>query len=539
MKNRIKSNVNIVSLLFVLYGILGPLEIYAGNYSEFEFGMNDFFLFFVLVSLTGIIIVSVVLSLIQENISRWIKAVLYAIGIGSYIQNLFLNRKLSNVDGTPVEWNELISLRVWNSIFWLVLLLGVILLFKIRNEKIEKILSHSVTFLLLIQVVTVFSLVMTTPKKGLANDQYQMTSVDQFSVASGQNVLLLVLDSYNNDDFDKLLDAHPETKNIFRDFVYYADANSEYKYTFPSVCHMLTTADISMDIDSVEEKDNWKRNAWINDECDYIYSTLHQKGFACNLYIANFPSSLIGVPAYYAGKIDNMHPSEIKAIDYGLCFRLLAKMSLYKYAPYIFKPRFEVQWYSFRGVVIGEDGENDGKIIESNAEYYSRLMEQGLQINDEYENLFVFTLLDGMHRPYTNDEKCQMVATNLIAESEKMKAQLGLNLLMEEYISQLKDLNVYDDAMIIITADHGGAEPFLLVKYPHVIKEKMEINYAPVNHSDIWPSIMRAIGVEDKKLGIALEDVDENEVRERTLLNMGEGFVTFFTNREDLKRKNW
>jgi arylsulfatase A-like enzyme len=79
-----------------------------------------------------------------------------------------------------------------------------------------------------------------------------------------------------------------------------------------------------------------------------------------------------------------------------------------------------------------------------------------------------------------------------------------------EYINQLKQLDKYDDATIIITADHGAAGtvvkdngeqiqqslPIMFVKMPYTASDEIVISEAPVAQEDLISTILNVSGVD-------------------------------------------
>ncbi|MBQ1945642.1 MAG: hypothetical protein II343_01820, partial [Clostridia bacterium] len=97
----------------------------------------------------------------------------------------------------------------------------------------------------------------------------------------------------------------------------------------------------------------------------------------------------------------------------------------------------------------------------------------------------------------------------------------GYMLMVTEYINQLKALDLYDDATIIITSDHGDKENSMQVLYfikePHVTREEMAVNSAPVSHKEFIGTILHNIGAE-YPYGQTIYDFTEDDERERTVM---------------------
>ena len=125
---RVLANIPIVLLPIVSYLILGPLEIYCGNKKDFSFAVGDFLWCFLLGGILCLILVSVFVALLPEKIAEVIKFVLFAFGILSYVQYMFLNSKLSEDDGSPMDWGAIKNTIQINTVIWIVAIIVLIVL---------------------------------------------------------------------------------------------------------------------------------------------------------------------------------------------------------------------------------------------------------------------------------------------------------------------------------------------------------------------------------------------------------------------------
>ena len=148
-----------------------------------------------------------------------------------------------------------------------------------------------------------------------------------------------------------------------------------------------------------------------------------------------------------------------------------------------------------------------------NHDYYGILTSDGLTADIE-SNLFTVHHIQGTHPPYITSEDC-----TYLDSASLMQTQKGCIVLLAEYFSQMKELGVYDDATIIVTADHGNfykdSQPFFLIKEPHTIREEIVINHAPITHTELLPTILENIGFDHSQLGVSIYDISEDDVRER------------------------
>ena len=94
---------------------------------------------------------------------------------------------------------------------------------------------------------------------------------------------------------------------------------------------------------------------------------------------------------------------------------------------------------------------------------------------------------------------------------------------LKEYLTQLKELGLYDDASIIITADHGDKENNMqviyFIKQPGETHEKMQSSEAPISHDDFPGTLLQLMGcAADDYDFTTIFDFTEDDERERTVM---------------------
>ena len=85
----------------------------------------------------------------------------------------------------------------------------------------------------------------------------------------------------------------------------------------------------------------------------------------------------------------------------------------------------------------------------------------------------------------------------------------------------LKEVGVYDNATIIITADHGGQEypyyqPIFYVKRPNEHHETSPQTTAPISHNDLLATYAVSMNLDAGEYGYSIFDFEDGQERERT-----------------------
>lgn len=507
----------ILLLPVVLYGFLCPLEIYAGNSSEFLFATKDFiwmfFSIFGLIWFAG----SIILCIMPQKISSIISTVIFSLGLLSYIQNMFLNGKLSKDDGSGMDWqlyrtDSYINLAVWLVLFIIICFIPFAL--KIYYKKIFMYISG---FIALVQVVAVFSLLLTSKYDAGLDNKYEIISDKQYLVGNESNVIVFILDKYGNEKFDALLSEDEHFADCLKDFVYYKDMNSTYAYTTPAITYTFTGYE-NLEMSHYKEYRNLLDEAWSSDQSKERFNLIKEAGYERNLYTLDY--GYIYVDAKCLEDVfDNMGHVKLKT-DKGLLFRLFVKTSIYKCCPTILKPKFETMYYSYQGVVNYQDG----KVCDYyNYDYYAGLINEGLSFDDNVSKKFIIEHLSGNHDACIDENGQRVHPTDETIEEDRKNNQRGMMLILEEYFTQLKALGVYDSSTIIIMSDHGDEyqdfdpQPVFFIKDSNQQFDAMVINEAPVSSEDILPTILKNMGINDyNRYGTSIYEWKEGDKRTRS-----------------------
>lgn len=506
LKERKATEAMLLTLLpILLYGIMGPLEIYAGNTDEFVFILKDFFYIFLLLSVVLWLSASFVLIILPKRISNVLRVVVFTFSLLSYLQNMFFNKQLMNTNGSAMEWNNMRGLMMTNLVIWIVIAGICFVVPFVFKDKYRTIYSGIAAFLSAVQLVAVFSLLIQVIP--INYSQKSFSGESQFMMAPNDNIIVLVVDSWYNTQFEDTLSENPDFENILKDFTYYNNADSHYNYTFPSLSHMLT----GYPYDSTITQEEWKEDCWHKPTSESFYAILHSLQYECDLYTAQL-SYVAESPEAVEGIYDNISEMEPR-VQTRLLISLMEKMTIYKYVPYIIKPAFEVQTHVMEQAAFW-DGNS---ATYYNGEFYQKLLDEGLSIDKELNNKFSVNHICGLHQPWN----IHADAMPSEIETSKEEVSAGLAVIMIEYIEQLKALEVYDAATIIILADHGidrsMPQPVFLIKLPNASQESMQITSAPISHDDFLATILEILGQDYTEYGTSVYDWHEGDQHIREL----------------------
>ena len=179
------------------------------------------------------------------------------------------------------------------------------------------------------------------------------------------------------------------------------------------------------------------------------------------------------------------------------------------------------QYRYYSGDVFNLAESNEVWNIDNDFPFYNSLIQNGVKINNELNNSFRFFHMRGPHVPCYLSEDIKYEPTGKeVTPTQQGRGSLKI---VFEYIEQMKELGVYDDATIIITADHGRGDlldsdktsgnpdrtsrPIFIVKKPNEKSETMRVSDAPVSQAELMPTILEAVGADRERYGRTFEEI--------------------------------
>lgn len=511
-----KKNVAKFSLaLLVTFGlaymavIFGPSEVFFANVSEFEFVYSEFIGLLILIASAISLILALIITFMPEKVYNILISAEFGIGVAGYLQVMFLNKKLDLLGLNPEGYQVGFGRQIGNACIWAIIMMLVIVFAFLKHDLWKKMVTYVSLVLLCIQLTALFSLCLTAKEEAYhrADTTWYLSGENQYVVSADKNVIVIVLDFFSNQYIPKMESKYPGSLDYLHDFTYYNNMDCTYFGTFPSLAHMLTGQEVKTDMSTNE----WFVEIWENDKTQEFYKEAHEQNFVTNVYTpdgrylcGNNSRSLL------EGAVSNIvNASKQVEISYELLLKTMIKMSAYRMAPEVMKPYFYTNMNEYENIVTMKEN----KIDNDNYEFYESLLSKGLSV-DENSNYYIVQHLGGPH-VYDTDENGYYKENSTLEETTK-----GCMVIVEEYLNQLKNLEVYDDATIIITTDHGGkydSQGIFFIKQPEEKHEEMIVTNAPASYREFIPTIAEALGLDPMKYGQTIYDFKEDELRERTV----------------------
>lgn len=506
MKNYLSKTINFVKLLifpFLMVFILNPLEVYYSNITDFNFRVYDFMFYLILLGTIAVVCGSLLISLLPTKAYNVMVCLAFSGSLLLYAQNMFLNSKLSNPDGSPMNWNEMKDTITINTIICVIIFIVLLTVLLLLSKKIKNINSFCNASLIFaaIQLVAIISCFIQISTSGRNFDEYHVSGADQLSVAPNNNVIVFIADTTAADHFTNLYNEDPSIADGLKDFTFYNNFESDFSGTYPAVIQMVTGYPISVEYTRLENA----ANAWESDRSRAFYNKLHANDYTCNIYVESWLYEF-GEAQPMLGSIDNATIAK-RIVDPKLLTAMMLKYSLYRCAPYILKSKFEVIPVHFRSASYYFD-----EIAYENILFYEKIRDNHLSINDSWNNAFILQHIEGMHPPIS------LSPDVTYDENATPDDQLrGTVKIFNEYVDQLKDLGVYDNSTIIFMADHGNQRDgaIFFLKQANETHDAMQTNHAPIDAKDFQATVLSFIGEDYSDFGTSIFDWNESDTRER------------------------
>lgn len=492
-----------VALFYFMLAVYLPSESFISNLRDFDFTYQMLLPGQALLAILAAAVTTVLLSALRERVLRVAGTLMVGVDTAVYLQYMFLNRNLKLLDGEHIDWSKYTADILLSYLVWAVLLGGSALLSWKREQLWKRLRIWIPVCLGGVQLVTLVVLLWTAPDKAYQMETCYMSSEEQYVVSGKDNIVMFILDAMDNSYIKELQALEPGALAGLEDFTIYTDTCSVFDSTPTSITQMLTGMGFAVELTGEE----WYRQAWGSERTKEFYKRLHEANYRVNGY-----SLSSDTPKNYEGRFDNYRSGEQDALSYydinrgGMCIEF-CRLSLYRALPVGWKHWTHIEKLNFADVVVEQD-----IACYDNEDYRNNLK---LTVSETDQNYLIVEHLVGTHSAGVGEE---------------LKESKYLLDMLREYIRQMKELGVYDDATIIVTADHGrhndhdskvAGTPVFLMKRKGESRDSFVYNHAPIYHEDIQATLLACAGLYDEErdgelFGRPVFGIEEGMPRERS-----------------------
>ena len=500
--------------------ICAPFSVYFSNFEELEFRLEDFIPPLLFASVLGFVAIALALVLTKKRIHNIIFALCGGLVILAYIQTMITTLTFKGLPGDGNTASASALNIIVNLVFWLIMLGLTVWLcaFFSKAAMCKNAVCFLMCLVLVMQGVSMIPSVKPFWSKymvAVKSNQTYLSTENILEVSEKNNIIVFVLDRFDNKYFQKLLDSHSPYIESLDGFTYYEDNISKYPRTFPGITSMLTGC----------ETDFTSRNKYLNNsysESSFL-SDLKSNGYKINLFV---PSFYAYDNAEYLKDIasNTQRAGKPRVENKGALLSKTIELSSYFWAPEALKSN-KISTTSFKDLISYGDSAPIYEMTQtSDASLYARFKGEGLSTQKE-NGTFTFLHLRGCHSPYTIDANCSAATST---QPTLLSQTTGIFKFITEYMQVLKDKGLYDDATIIITGDHGALKtdgaPYdesiltaLLVKEKGQSGTPLKTSSAQVSQDNLHATIINSAGIKTHRdYGTAYSQVPEGEDVVRT-----------------------
>lgn len=509
-KERVIITVFASTLLTLTLSLLGPLQLYYTNVLNFPYYFADIWHFFVIITLICTIVLSSGALLLKEALHKKAISFIFILAFLFWLQGNIILVNYGLLDGKEINWGDYKLYGILDTIIWLALLV----IGYMKSEFIYKLIKKASLGLIIVQTISILITGFQAPEQPEWK-QYTIEEKDKYTFSKKKNVIILVLDTFQTDIFQELINDNMKYSEHFKDFTYFRNSLGGYPTTYASIPLILT----GRYYDNSVPISQYQKEAFIPSSIPYI---LKKNGYKVELYG--------GKPFFYCNEVVASNIKQSKDLnEAGNELLYTYKVTFFRYMPHYLKKYFnDVFTEASSGDLIFAD-----KVAsEINAD------------SDKY--VFKFFHLWATHPPFHLNEKLEIEDQEFSRKGYREQAKATLEI-TNRFLNALKKIGAYDNSLIFIVGDHGAGGsaffglntqasnyseddknvariktertltsgiPLMLVK-PFGSNKNLEISDAPVSLSDIPKTVISELGLSADLSGRNMFKVKESDYRER------------------------
>ena len=498
-------------ILAIAAGLLAFVELfsmYANNTDDFWFDFSVMLrptlticVPLVLAIFIGLSVLFLLLKRKLANVYYILFTILSAGFICCYVHANFLAGMLPSLDGTEFDWSGTAENTVSIVVVLLAIASAIVLIKKYKPEKAAKILNYinlAVTAMLLVSM----AMTMATTDAFKAKEVTTVSSTKNLNLVSTEkNYFILMLDAIDTKTFERAMEE--DGAEELKDFSYFPDTLSGYAFTRDSIPFIFSG------IWNENEKPFAEYSTEAFDNTSF-FASLNKDGYTKK----NFYDYEFVWRSRKAFDFDNIESMDKTYRTKHFVFQEI-KYLLFKTLPYPLKRFSRIDQMNFNLSRVDTAYE---PFIWDDTKFYHETLKNNSEKTDE--KLFSFIHLEGAHVPLNLSKEVEVVDGGTDYYT-KVRASLTL---VKGFIDYLKKNDAYDNAVVVILADHGynatggvagRQNALLMAKGVEEMHSKMRVSKKQVSFADLAEMFEDLL---ENKKSTELFDGIEEEGRERRYL---------------------
>ncbi|MCI8332234.1 MAG: sulfatase-like hydrolase/transferase [Clostridiales bacterium] len=496
-----------VSFTFLFFG---PIEITAGSSDSVPFTIWQITPLMAGAAAIVFVIGAFLLPLLRGRVFNYTVCVLFAGLAGGYIQGNFLNGQLGALTGDAVDWSGQTKKMLLNLLVWTCILLVPFVIHFFSRKVWRRVVTFLSAALIVMQTTALVSLYTGAAREAGPETKGWFLSEDGlYTYSSQKNTLLFLLDRLDYDYMEQVMATDPDFFDRLDGFTSYTNAISEHARTMPAANYMLTGSEEAFMI----PKKEFFTKSWENEGHNALRA-MHEAGYEVSVF--SDIKNIFGDGAAAKEYVSNITTANDK-MNKPMLYKNLLTLSAYRYTPLAMKPFF---WcYTDE---VANSAFIESKRYEIDEAKYAAGFRETTSLT-KAAGCFKFYHFMGPHAPYSLQEDGTRSAggTSLVAQTK------GSFQILFDLFDRMKELGIYEDTAIVITADHGDpvydTEPVqkatrigLFYKPPGAADEPLVWSEAPVSLKNIPATLLKSMNLDYEAYGRPLDEIGEREEITRT-----------------------
>ncbi len=487
-------------IIFTLF-VYSPVTVYVGNPSEYGFTVWDFLPHMLLMGLGGAVVATAIYLVLRGKARIAWAAFAFAVGVALFLQGNFMNADYGVLDGRGVKWDQYTTYAIVNTVVWVALICAAVVLALLKGELMKKVVCFGSVLLVAYEAVMLVMMVFSMPVE-LEPVEFSVTANYKNRLSSNDNTIIFLCDACDTNYFQQILDEDPQVLDEWDGFVYYPDFVGSFSKTRMSVPYILTG--------------KWYENQMPIQ--DFIDTAYEDDPLIDELAAADYEIDLYTHREFMneglVGTVSNLVATRLIVADHFGLARQWLKLACFNYGPHILKRYFEFYSGDF-GLYYGTES-GDPANHADNYEF-AALAQGDFELTDR--NMFKFYHIRGSHLPCNMDADGNFVGDWKSTAYEQTK---GVFKYLTIFMNKMKDMGIYDDATIIVMADHGRfdeglAYPTFAIKRPGA-HGAVEVNTTCASQTELHATILQCAGLPVPEGQTSIFDLDPEADYERRYL---------------------
>ncbi len=519
VKDRIFSSAAVSAFFVFAAFVFAPSHIFLTNVTEFNVSYVELLGYLFILALPLFLLITTLMAFLPKNLDNHQRTVtlLLSLSFLMWLQGNILVWDYGLLTGGKIDFNTFFLLV--NAAIWLAV---IIFVYKKSAFFYKYVKFISCVFIVVLISTTLFIYFQTDIPD---SNRYEVDKTNEFTFSKEKNVIILVLDVFQSDVFQEIIDEDAYYKDIFEGFTYYRDALAGFPVTKASIPNILT----GQYYDNSVPFSDFLESAFISSSS--IPKVLTGNGFEVDCFMRSM----------YLDKRVMSNVKDRVGVETATITNIY-DAALFRYAPDFLKRYIynDGKWFlknlAPQRLFFSSDADDtrtpanvpqmtfdEKSLTLKDIAFVNDMMTYSSTVDEGY--IFKFYMLNGCHPPYLLNEELEYERMYGI-EGYRRQAKGSLQI-VKIFLDELKRLDIFDNSMIFVIADHGtnagidymqkNANPLFLVKNFDG-KGQMTILDAPVSLSDIPNTIFSELGLEGDFIGESIFNLKESDSRERRFL---------------------